>query len=190
VAGGILVGYQQGFFASRTVTPVLWAMLWMSLSAGGLSLIQTLKRESASLTWNPLPLMRLTFCVVFFQAGLSKLINGGWDWINGLIFQHRLAYVTIFPFGSQEHTIFPMARALVENQGLCSLVSIAMLILELSVFLALISGRLRLLIIGALGLSQAFIFFVMSLNFLPYAVLYLAWLPWERSGAFTEKKSA
>ncbi len=123
--------------------------------------------------------IRAVFCSIFFAAGVSKMHNGGLDWIFGESLQNFLIRAHIF-----YHDIHALAHrfnlnlVVAKNLLLTKLLAFSGVLLELLVPVALFSERFRFPVILALLLMQFSIFFLIFVNFKVYLMLYIFWVNW------------
>jgi len=192
VASFVLIAHAQSFgYFTRLFMPALWALLFLmwaptghrmsidSLIRNRLNIKKSPSVSSQDYGW-PFVFLRVLFCVVFFQAGLSKLINGGWDWLSGESLQNRMIHAFVWPFNPYDRILMDWNRELFSSRALCSLAAIGSVALELLCPLALWNRRLRGPLILSLAFFQIVVRFTIFVNFSGYVPLYLAWVPWER----------
>ncbi len=125
--------------------------------------------------------VRALFCAVFLSAGLSKLRNGGLDWITTENLQNVLVRSQIY-----YHDLHPLAHKVRLNIIFAKLPlflnfsAAFIVIIELISPLALLSKRFRLWGVLLLLVSQIIIYFTIYVNFAAYLVLYAFWIDWSR----------
>jgi hypothetical protein len=125
--------------------------------------------------------LQFIFCIVFFSAGCSKLLNGGLEWITSDGLQL---------FFARSHFIYPDVNFFAGKVGLnlwiiqypllCKILAGFVIIFELMSPVALFSKKYRPYMVGVLFVMQIAIYFTVYVNFKTYIPLYLAWLPWEK----------
>ena len=128
-----------------------------------------------------LRLCQLCWCLMFFNAGLSKLRNGGLDFLSGSNFQYILLVTQEWYARDLNPLSAELRQAVLGNQALATLLSVAGLLAELSAPIALfVSGRWRLLIVGSNALLQigAYLLFYI-VEFRKMSPTYLFWVPWS-----------
>jgi len=131
------------------------------------------RQDSPEYTW-PIRLAWVLMVLVFFAAGVSKLRNSGWRWIdsdnmrNNLI-QHHYTHEPPFRFG----------LVVAQSPGICRMIGGTTMMVELLAPLALACSRARLPIIGGLFLMQAGIWALLGVDFPIYLACYLFWIPWN-----------
>ncbi len=190
-SGFLLIGYAQSFgYFTRLFMPILWVLFFMIFAKSGdaFSIDQRLnskKRNSFSLSdsdeygW-PIQFAKIIFCVVFFQAGLSKLINGGVEWLDGISLQNRMLFSYVWPFNSSGRLNFQFHHFFFDNLWVSTIGAFSTVIFEFFCPLALFSRRLKAPIILGLAIMQALARFTIFVNFSAYIALYIAWLPWGK----------
>lgn len=138
------------------------------------------RSEPTDETWS-LRLCQLCWCLMFFNAGLSKLRNGGLNAFSGSNFQ-TILLVTQEWYGRDLNPLSAYLRqTLLGNQALATLLSVGGLLAELAAPLALVvSGRWRALIIGSNAVLQvgAYLLFYI-VEFRKMSPTYLFWVPWS-----------
>lgn len=128
------------------------------------------QRPSGEYTW-PIRLVWLLLTTVFFGAGISKLRHSGLEWV----FSENLAVVLV-------QSNAPWGFRIAKHGLLCKFIAALTVLGETGAPLALVNPTLRLLIIPGLFLMQLGIWFVMNVNFRPFMVCYLFWVPWRTLG--------
>ena len=121
--------------------------------------------------------MRLIFCIVFFSAGISKLLNGGIQWINGesvsnYLIRADLLYSDINSVAAK----LGINRLLSEYGFICKIGAGMVVGLELSSLLALFNKKWALFIVPLLAVMQICIYFTIFVNFETYLPIYFCWL--------------
>lgn len=135
--------------------------------------------------------MQLVFCSVFFLAGLSKLTNSGLEWITtdtlrNYILRGQFLYGDTNQFLKEGSAI---GFFLYNNPMLCHVIAGAVVIIELLSPAAMFSKKAAVFIIPLIFCMQVGIYFSVGVNFKPYLLLYLCWLPnildlWSRKKLF------
>lgn len=123
--------------------------------------------------------VRAVFCSIFFAAGVSKIRNGGLDWIFSESMQNILirAHIFFHDIHALAHR-FDLNLVVAKNLLLTKLLALSGVLIELVVPVALFSGRFRFVVILALLLMQFSIFFLIFVNFKVYLMLYIFWVNW------------
>ncbi len=124
--------------------------------------------------------MRALLCIVYFSAGVSKLMVSGLDWVTTATLQYYLQYcdVTLPMNWAQQlwpHAGFILASNVLLTQVLAGLV----LLIELAAPLAFIRPLRYPIIVGLASLQISTLFFL-KISFVHLLPLFLAWLPWEK----------
>lgn len=135
-------------------------------------------------TW-ALRLCQLTWCLVFFNAGLSKLYGGYWIPLRPEMFFDYLNATELFkrPFALK------FREVIYQNPSLAVLLGAGALTLELSAPLAFFKrGRWQFFVVLGMALMQFGIYFILGVVFLRLAPLYVFWIPWKRLSSLLSKK--
>ena len=121
----------------------------------------------------PLRLTQVLLAFVYFSTGLSKLVYGGLDWINGYTLQQYIlqdALVRDVPLGlwlAQQHT-------------LCVVLSIFTILFELFFFIALIIPRtVPYILISGVAFHIGMLV-TMAVPFFQHIILYAVFIDFER----------
>ena len=126
-------------------------------------------------------LIRSVFCYVFFSAGLSKILNGGWEWVSTDSFQNILIRSDIYyPDTSVFKNGLNMNYFFAQHVIFCKISAFAIILIEFLSPLALIFKRLQLPIVFLLLTMQILIYFTIFVNFKNYLILYLFWIHWDQ----------
>jgi hypothetical protein len=131
-------------------------------------------RASAEYTW-PVRLVWVLMALVFFSAGVSKLRESGFDWF----LSDNMHYVLLRHHYSH-FALTGLAPVFAQYATLTKLVAAGSLILELCAPLALISRRLRAVIVPSLLLMQTGIWALLGVAFGQFLAAYAFWVPWDR----------
>lgn len=117
---------------------------------------------------------RVFFALMFFLAGLGKLLQTGGSWLDGETLRFwALRYH--FWKGSD------LGLWLAQDLSLCQFFSILVVGFELSFVLLLFFPRLMALYLPASAFFLASVYFVLDINFFdPFVVVYLVFLPYGR----------
>jgi hypothetical protein len=125
----------------------------------------------------PVRLIQVTTILPLFVAGLSKLRHAGPEWI----FSDTMAIVLL-----QNHfrtdPLLPWGVELARFGWLCQGLAAGALLLELTLPLALVSARARLVLVPAAVLLLVGFRLLLGPNFAPLLICYTFWLPWDRIG--------
>lgn len=133
---------------------------------------------SGEYTW-PIRLIWVMLSLVFFGAGISKLRHSGPAWM----FSDSMAMIMV-----QSNT--PLSRWFAQFGWLCQAIAVGTVLVETSAPLALFSRKARAVIVPGLFLMQMGITIIMRVNFRPFMVCYLFWVPWDRLGTWLKARVA
>jgi hypothetical protein len=133
----------------------------------------------------PRKLVLLVAVHTLFAGGVSKLREGGWQWIDGHSLQSYIS-LTWECLGASPR--FPLiADAILHSQTIAIACSAAALVLELASPAALFSRKARTaIVIGALGF-HAMIFFVMAPRFIEQSWCYILFVDWQTPARFAHR---
>lgn len=138
---------------------------------------------------------QIHFSLIFFAAGVSKMLNGGSEWTHAHSLQNILVLQNYLFEGAWifEQQV-QLNQWLAKQQSLCQALSFLVLAVELGAPLALIRSRFGLHYLGVIGpaLMQITIFLVVYINFVTWIPLYLFWIPpetWRRIDGTVERFS-
>jgi hypothetical protein len=126
----------------------------------------------------PLRAIALLLATTFFAAGVAKLRRSGLAWITTENLEVQIVARRCFP-GSTGR----LGLALAASPWLCKAVAAATVAIELLCPLALVSARLRAVLVPASLLMLVGIALFFGPRFTTFAILSLAWVPWERVAA-------
>jgi len=139
-------------------------------------------KPAASGRYNwPMKLMLVTFALVFFGAGYSKLYRSGLEWIfsdnfSNLLLMHQYDRPVPLDWGVW----------IAKQNWLCVLMALMAVVFELGAPLGLINNYLKAFIFGSLLLMQIGIWLLIGVKFTPYFFCYPLLLPWQRVSDFLE----
>ena len=131
-------------------------------------------------TW-PIQIGRVTYTLVFFAAGYSKLKASGLEWIfSDTISNNFILHFYVGPM--------PVDWGLYIAQigWLCQLIAAGTIIIETGAPLALLHRYLALFFITNILLMQIGIGFLMGMFFWGLFICYIVWLPWDRISEWIE----
>ena len=124
--------------------------------------------------------IRFVFCSIFFSAGVSKLRNGGFDWIFSESMQNILIRSEIFYHDNSALAYkYKFNLLLAKNLILTQASAFFVVLLEIMSPMALFANKLRYPIVLALLLTQISILFLIFVNFKVYTLLYIFWINWD-----------
>ena len=137
----------------------------------------------------PVRAVWVVMVIVFFAAGMAKLMQGGTAWVFSDHFPISLIqrYYDASPPGNR------IGLFVANHTWLARTLAAGAMLTELAIPLALVSRRARLVLPPALFLMQFGIGVVMNVWFTSFMYVYLFWVPWDqvlarfqpRSGART-----
>jgi hypothetical protein len=131
-------------------------------------------RASGEYTW-PVRAVWVTFALIFFAAGVSKLRHSGLEWI----FSDNMA-ILLTRSVEDDHPLLPWGVYLVEYSWLPQLLAAGTIALEISYPLALFSRKARWVIVPSVFFMQIGIWVFMGPTFLQFLICNLFWVPWDR----------
>lgn len=136
--------------------------------------------ESGQYTW-PLKLIAVTFALVFFGAGYSKLYRSGLPWIFSDSFSNLLVMHHYFNPPPLDWGLW-----IAKHHWMCVLMAFSAVALELAAPLGLINKYLKTIIFGSLLLMQIGIWQLIGIRTTPYYFCYPLLLPWQRFSDYLE----
>jgi hypothetical protein len=145
--------------------------------------------ESGEYRW-PVQFLRVFVCLVFFMAGVSKLVTSGPGWIMSDNLQILLVATPLNQGCIGSWPSYPELNAwIVQHPTLLHLLSAGVLLTELSAPLALVRGIPRVLAVtGFFALNIGFRIF-MGPQFNELIVTYtVVFIPWENVFGFVARK--
>lgn len=184
VLGFIIVSFAHSFgYQTHTYMPVILVTLPLSLSpaSDALSLDRLIRKNSFILKpevhERTLFNMKLVFCLVFFAAGTSKVINGGWEWVAGDTLRNYFLNASLVYSDINFRANDLAINILLYNWPiLCKVFAGLAITIECSTLLILWKERLGVLIVPALFIMQVAIYFTIFVNFSSYISLYIVWI--------------
>jgi uncharacterized membrane protein YphA (DoxX/SURF4 family) len=123
----------------------------------------------------PVRAARVSLCLVFLAAGLSKLRHSGLEWVTS---DHLPLLIQAMSLRRWRED--GVADALAPSPDLWRALAILTLVIELAYPLALVSVRARWVLIPSAVAMLAGFAVLMGPRFDTLALLNLAWVPWER----------
>lgn len=141
---------------------------------------KNIKRDESDYSW-PIRSIQFVFCLVFFSAGVSKLLHGGFEWITSdtlrnYFMRSFLVYFDVNNFASS----LRVNEWFYEHSFLCNVLAAFTVIIECSSLFAFINKKYAKFFVPIIFLFQIGILFTMYVNFLYYIAIYLSWIPWSR----------
>jgi hypothetical protein len=190
--GLYFIGLTNSFgVVSHAQTPVILCLFVLALSAcgDGFSVDAWIHRTrkkippdqaraaSGRYHW-PIQLLRLIWCLVYFSAGFGKIRAGGISWIFSDNMEVMLSLAPHrYPTAAAASLIRDLGPWLAQASGLCVVLALLSVSLELMAPIALFSTSGAWLLVPLLCGMQIMIYFTMYENFIWFLPLYLAWMP-------------
>lgn len=115
-----------------------------------------------------------------FAGGVSKLLEGGWQWMDGHTLQSYIS-LTWECLGTQPRLPW-VADAILSSMSLAVFCSVAAVIVELASLAALFSGRARNIVVAGALAFHLVIYLVMAPRFVEQSWCYLLLVDWGRLG--------
>lgn len=142
---------------------------------------EPLDKRSEEYGW-PVVTAQVVFCLVFFAAGISKIRNGGLDWVTSDSLQNMLLRSYLYYHDSHSWaTSFRLNEWLASKPWLCHIAAASTIFIEVGIISALfVRGKLRFAVIATLIAFQTAIYFTIFVNFRVYLCIYLFWIPWDQ----------
>lgn len=192
VFGTYLLGLPHNFgYTSHAVGLVVIVLGIMALSrcGDGVSLDRVIHRArrdsnpsdsdpriSGEYTW-PIRAVWLTFSLVFFAAGVTKLRSSGLEWI----FSDHLAIIMVRSnYGYVLDPLVAWGLILAQYGWLTRSMAAATILLEVGYPLALFSSRARWIVVPAMFLMLVNIRLLLGPPFYEFLICHLFWVPWNR----------
>ena len=195
VLGLYVVGLQFNYgylHWAHAIVPIVMGILALAPCGDALSLDALIRRAVAGKTANtsgqyrwPTQLVRLVFVTVFLAAGLAKLRQAGLEWVlSDTLRNYFLENQYVFRLEGARGWGHLLADWLIVRPGLCRVLAVAVLAVELSTPAALFSRRARRWLVPLLFLFQVGNALLLYQDFFfAYLGLYLFWLPCRRRGS-------
>ena len=121
----------------------------------------------------PLVTMQWLMAIVYLDAVMSKMVQGGLDWMNGYTLQHYLLWDGL----RKENAT---AVWLAQQHHLAILLSCLTVMFEATFVLAVIRPRLRWFYIPLGSTLHAGMYVTMETPFFQFVALYCVFVPWSR----------
>ncbi|MEE2710383.1 MAG: hypothetical protein VYA69_12395 [Gemmatimonadota bacterium] len=151
-----------------------WSLDRLLRSVRGRDFDCSQREMNGEYTW-PIQRGRVTFTLVFFAAGYSKLKASGLQWIfSDTISNNFILHFYVGPM--------PVDWGLYIAQvgWLCQLIAAWTIIVETGAPLALVHRHLALFFVPSILLMQIGIAFLMGMFFWGVFICYIIWFPWDR----------
>jgi hypothetical protein len=185
VVGSYLVALPYNFGKTDHMTAlVLFAIGILTLSRCGdaWSVDALIRRRmgraapaaSGEYRW-PVRMVWLTMAVVFFAAGMAKVMQGGLAWV----FSDHFAISLVQQHYSLDPPGVKWGLFVARHAWMAHLLAAGAVVLELAAPLALFSRRLRWVLWPSLLLMQVGIGVLMNVWFTRFMFVYVFWVPWS-----------
>jgi hypothetical protein len=125
--------------------------------------------RSAQAAW-PLLLVRWMLAFAYLSAAWSKLVTGGWDWVNGYTLQY-------FTFVKAKALGLGTGIWISEQHEVATLLSMATILFEGLFFVVLVAPRLAAYFVFAGALLHAGIWMTIGAPFFQFVALYVVFWP-------------
>ncbi len=181
---GIHQGFNQGIFDLWQPVVVL-GVLAMADSGHYLSLDRWLKKakleednwKSPNYRW-PVRLIQFLTLLFFFNAGLSKFLDSGWNWADNAIW--ALTFVGHYQYPRYDWQVWVRDFALSHRQ-LSVISARSVQFLETAAILAFFSRKAAALLVPALFVLCWFFFYFFYVYSIDRVIIsFLFWVPWAR----------
>lgn len=125
----------------------------------------------------PIRVAWLMWVLIYSAAGVSKIRNGGLDWVfsdsfRNLLLMHHYTHQPPVSWG----------MVLAEYPWVYMTLAGWTILIETVAPVALFSGTARAIVIPILGLMQLSIGFLLGVRFDAYALVFVFWIPWSQLG--------
>ena len=147
-------------------------LMWRGRQRGGSSSERL--RASGEYTW-PVRAVWVTFALIFFAAGVSKLRHSGLEWI----FSDNMATLLIRSV-EDAYALLPWGVYLTQYSWLPQLLAAGTVAIEISYPLALFSRKARWIIVPSVFFMQIGIWVFLGPPFPEFLICNLFWVPWDR----------
>jgi hypothetical protein len=187
VLGAYLIGVPYNFGKTDHMTAlVVFGLGFLALAPGGdaWSVDAFVRRRFRDLPppppggeyrW-PVRAVWLTMALVFFTAGMAKVIQGGAAWV----LSEHMEISLVQRFYDPNPPDLRIGLWIAQRPWAAKTMAAGSLLGELAFPLALFSRRARRVLPAALLLMQLGIGVVMNVWFWPFMFCYLFWVPWDR----------
>lgn len=173
---------------AHAIVPIVMGILALSPCGDALSLDALVRRVITGKTaktggqyrW-PIQLVRLVFVTVFLAAGLAKLRQSGLEWVLSDTLRNYFLE-NQYVFRSEGATVwgYLLADWLIVRPGLCRVLAVAVLAVELSAPAALFSRRARRWLVPSLFVFQVGNALLLYQDFFfAYLGTYFFWVSWS-----------
>ena len=188
VLGAYLIGVPYNFGKTDHMTAIVvfaLGILAVSYSGDAWSADAAIRRRfrgeqqraaSGEYRW-PIRAVWLTMALVFFAAGMAKVIWGKHHWV----FSEHMEISLVQRFYDPNPPDFRLGLWIAQHPWAAKTMAAGSLLGELLFPLALFSRRARKVLPPALLAMQLGIGLVMNVWFWPFMFCYLFWIPWDRT---------
>ena len=176
---------------AHAIVPIVTGILALAPCGDALSLDALIRRTVPGKTANtggqyrwPVQLVRLIFVTVFLAAGLAKLRQAGFEWVlSDTLRNYFLENQYVFRSEGAAAWSHLLADWLIARPGVCRVLAVVVLAVELSAPAALFSRHARRWLIPLLFLFQVGNALLLYQDFFfAYLGLYLFWVSWGEAG--------
>lgn len=165
--------------------PIIFLFLSASRAGDGFSVDAWRRRRSGAAPiapsgehrW-PLQAIRMWLALAYFASGVSKLRNGGVEWITSDtlgVYIVRSNYERVF---AGNHPIVDWGLWLAQHHALLVGLALSTVVVELCYPLALFSRRAAWVLVPSAALLHVGIAFLIGAFFLPWICAVVFWIPW------------
>ena len=188
VLGAYLIGVPYNFGKTDHMTAIVvfaLGILAVSYSGDAWSVDAAIRKRfrgeqrrapSGEYRW-PVRAVWLTMALVFFAAGMAKVMQGGAAWV----FSDHMAISLVQRFYDPNPPDIRLGLWVAQHGWAAKTMAAGSLLGELLFPLALVSRRARRILPAALLAMQLGIGLVMNVWFWPFMFCYLFWIPWDRT---------
>ena len=176
---------------AHAIVPIVTGILALAPCGDALSLDALIRRNITGKTANtggqyrwPVQVVRLVFVTVFLAAGLAKLRQAGLEWLlSDTLRNYFLENQYVFRSEGAAAWSHLLADWLIARPGMCRVLAVVVLAVELSAPAALFSRHARRWLIPLLFLFQVGNALLLYQDFFfAYLGLYLFWVSWGEAG--------
>jgi hypothetical protein len=130
----------------------------------------------------PVRMIWLVGCLIFFGAGMSKMMGSGVHWVTsgqmaGMLIQHHYSHSPPTRLGLH----------IAQHPSVAMALGASTLVIELLLPLSLFSLRARRVLVPGMFFAQVGIGVFMGVWFTQFLIYYVFWLPWDRIGSFASR---
>jgi hypothetical protein len=129
---------------------------------------------SGEYTW-PIRAVWLVMALVFFAAGMSKIMKAGLEWV----LSDNMS-ILLLQFDYRNSPLTSWGFYIARYGWICQILAAATIIFETGFPLALLSRKARWVIVPAMASIQLWIQILMGIYFTEFMIVYLFWIQWDR----------